>query len=592
MKRTVQINLFGTVYTIDEDAHQLLEQYFSNMRSYFSRQAGGDEIADDIEHRVAELFWDIRESDNGWSAISIEQVRDIIQKVGNPEQMTDPQEGALPNKTDHPADGAHHTEDGKEQHTTTEGGTSARNDGRPHDNRPAGEQTQQPGSEGLGGWLQNRRFFRDPQDKRIGGVISGACHYFGAKDVTKWRLIYALACALAVFCDWPFFISFIESAILWTIPFYLLVWMIAPEAHTAEERLRMQGKPVNPDSINEELLHAHGVYGNANQPAPTQAQGCLGGFTDVIAVCAKALLIIIGIGMAIAFILPIVCLMALLCNLPILGFAPDLVQNANDEKGTLILLVIALIVLVALPIYALCRWLIKSDKHLSAGTTALLIVAWIIALAFTMFNGVSFFAKATDLSNWNWNYTYTVNTCNEGTTRVDKVEPFEAIELEGVGTVTFRQNHEDSYNVKCTGTERLIQETQIYVENGVLKVCNTTEQKQGEGLTIEVTSPMLRAAQIRGVGSLVLADTIQVSNPVELSMEGVGSMKADYLEATTISASNKGVGSSQLNVKCDSLNVVCEGIGAMKLSGETHYYQRNNTDLLGTIKDSGLDIKE
>lgn len=52
MKKNININLFGTLYAIDEDACELLEDYLNNMKSYFAKREGGDEIADDIEHRV------------------------------------------------------------------------------------------------------------------------------------------------------------------------------------------------------------------------------------------------------------------------------------------------------------------------------------------------------------------------------------------------------------------------------------------------------------------------------------------------------------------------------------------------------------
>ena len=45
MKKNININLCGVIYAIDEDACQLLEQYLDNIKSYFSRQEGGEEIA-------------------------------------------------------------------------------------------------------------------------------------------------------------------------------------------------------------------------------------------------------------------------------------------------------------------------------------------------------------------------------------------------------------------------------------------------------------------------------------------------------------------------------------------------------------------
>ena len=79
MKKNITINLFGTLYNIDEDAYQLLDNYLQSMKNYFSRQLNGDEIADDIEHRVAELLWEYKEQ--GIEAVSIEVIKEIIGKI-------------------------------------------------------------------------------------------------------------------------------------------------------------------------------------------------------------------------------------------------------------------------------------------------------------------------------------------------------------------------------------------------------------------------------------------------------------------------------------------------------------------------------
>ena len=61
MKKNISINLFGTLYNIDEDAYNLLENYLDSMKRYFSRQEGGEEIADDIEARIAELLDELKD---------------------------------------------------------------------------------------------------------------------------------------------------------------------------------------------------------------------------------------------------------------------------------------------------------------------------------------------------------------------------------------------------------------------------------------------------------------------------------------------------------------------------------------------------
>ena len=35
MKKNISINLFGTLYSIDDDAYNLLERYLQSMKSYF-----------------------------------------------------------------------------------------------------------------------------------------------------------------------------------------------------------------------------------------------------------------------------------------------------------------------------------------------------------------------------------------------------------------------------------------------------------------------------------------------------------------------------------------------------------------------------
>lgn len=98
MKKNITINLFGSLYAIDEDAYELLNQYQNNMRRYFSRKEGGEEIAEDIERRIAELFDELKAS--GVEAITIEHVRDIISRIGNPEEMDGTETEATADETD------------------------------------------------------------------------------------------------------------------------------------------------------------------------------------------------------------------------------------------------------------------------------------------------------------------------------------------------------------------------------------------------------------------------------------------------------------------------------------------------------------
>lgn len=71
MKKTLTVNLGGTVFHIDEDAYQLLDKYLSNLRIHFRKEEGSDEIMDDFEMRISELLNErIR---LGYEVITIEQ---------------------------------------------------------------------------------------------------------------------------------------------------------------------------------------------------------------------------------------------------------------------------------------------------------------------------------------------------------------------------------------------------------------------------------------------------------------------------------------------------------------------------------------
>lgn len=83
MKKNITINLCGRLFQIDEDAYELLQQYINSLRSSFGLQDGGEEIVDDIETRIAELFDELKS--NGIVAITIDHVKDIITRIGKPE---------------------------------------------------------------------------------------------------------------------------------------------------------------------------------------------------------------------------------------------------------------------------------------------------------------------------------------------------------------------------------------------------------------------------------------------------------------------------------------------------------------------------
>lgn len=386
MKKNITINLYGTLYAIDEDACTLLEQYLDNMRSYFSQRDGGDEIADDIEHRVAELFSQLKEE--GCQAISIEHVQDIITRIGNPEQMDD--------EADEDAHATSHddtTTNASNDHTDASGSTESTDGAVPPP--PPGQGDTPNGAENAAhkSWFSGRKLYRDPQDQMLGGVVSGLCKYFGGTDPLPWRILTVIL----LIC------SFTAVGII-----YLIAWAIVPAATTAGERLQMCGTPVNPQTLSEELMRtARDAANTVTSPeVQNKARSFMGTLLRIFIFCLKLIALFV---LASLFIAVIACFVlwgiALSESSAFIATDPGTLSNAMFLRPIIIwaaaIALLTSLVLIIILTAALLRSFLKSaNSHpLSSGTRATLMVSAIVcaalALGSTILYGVSF-NKAQD----------------------------------------------------------------------------------------------------------------------------------------------------------------------------------------------------
>uniref|UniRef100_UPI002624B5D9 PspC domain-containing protein n=1 Tax=Flavobacterium sp. TaxID=239 RepID=UPI002624B5D9 len=81
--KTVNINIGGLFFHIDEDAYQKLSRYFDAIKRSLSNSSGKDEIMKDIEMRVAELFTERQKSDK--HVINNVDVDQVVAVMGQPE---------------------------------------------------------------------------------------------------------------------------------------------------------------------------------------------------------------------------------------------------------------------------------------------------------------------------------------------------------------------------------------------------------------------------------------------------------------------------------------------------------------------------
>jgi len=85
MKKVININFQGRVIPIEESAYDMLKQYVESLRKFFANEEGRDEIINDIEGRIAELFGDSLKK--GSTCITDEDVNGIIASMGRPEDF-------------------------------------------------------------------------------------------------------------------------------------------------------------------------------------------------------------------------------------------------------------------------------------------------------------------------------------------------------------------------------------------------------------------------------------------------------------------------------------------------------------------------
>lgn len=403
MKKNININLFGTLYAIDEDACTLLENYLDNMRSYFAKRDGGDEIYDDIEHRVAEHLWSLKE--NGMTAIDIDTVKQIISSIGNPDEMESGVEEAADSNTEETSDAETDSED-KDQNEGND-----QNEGKRHDqsesysNASNNTDSTTTAEETIGGkWidrvlhhLSTHRFYRDGKDKIGGGVISGLCHYCGGGDIVVWRVGIVLFIMAAFALNQTFHYYFFRPlfGLLFSVPIivYIALWLVAPLARTTEERLCMTGKEVTPESISKAII---AEAEEQVKPAAKRAKGgsILSGIAEILKFCIKiATLSFFSVmtAFALAYLLfsiaysvigdPFVRLftndeitMSVLASLPYL-------------KVYMIVSALCCFIVMLLPLLFVFRLFKSEPKPMQTGIVAMLTGIWIVAmtLGFIMF---------------------------------------------------------------------------------------------------------------------------------------------------------------------------------------------------------------
>lgn len=141
MNKTVNINLGGMFFHIDEDAYLKLTRYFDAIKRSLNNSSGQDEIIKDIEMRVSELLTEKQKSEK--HVVGLKDVDEVIAVMGQPED--------------------YRIEDEE-------------NSNQSYNNY---------------GPRKHKKLYRDKEKGMIGGVATGLGHYFGI-DAVWIKIIFLI----------------------------------------------------------------------------------------------------------------------------------------------------------------------------------------------------------------------------------------------------------------------------------------------------------------------------------------------------------------------------------------------------------------
>lgn len=335
MNKTINANIGGFVFQVDEDAYQRLHNYLETLKRHFSQSEGKEEIIEDIESRIAEI---LVEKLQNRKIVNINDVDAVIKAMGKPEDFDDIEE--------------------------KQAGTSYTSSG-------------------------DKRFFRNPDDKVLGGVCSGISSYFNI-DPLWLRLAFALS------------VLMLGTGIL----IYIILWIIIPEAKTAAEKLQMKGEKVNisniEKTIKEEFEQVKNKFNDFAENAKGYAKGEevrefksrsqkffyeLGGLIrNIFQYIGKALgvfIVVVGIIILIGLGLGAVgATSAMTVSYPV--FMDYIFENSKQAT----LGAIGLVLLIAIPLIALITkglLFLMKVKVKSPWLRISLVSAWFVGLVITIF---------------------------------------------------------------------------------------------------------------------------------------------------------------------------------------------------------------
>ena len=429
MKKVININFQGRVVMIEEVAYDQLKDYIESLRLHFAEEEGHEEIINDIESRISELFAEVIKKGN--PCVTQDDLDAIIHSIGRPQdfEQADLADAGISSGT------GQKTSSNREQQASSD----ENNSGASSAFSAAAARTKQfyrdENNKKIGGvcsgianffgidptivrlialvllifygtgllvyiilWIcvpssaaqvigsSQRKLFRDVSNKTIGGVCAGLASYF---DVSIWvpKVIFIVGALfsfpLSAFTDIHFGGFFFPGLNFFFVSLYIILWIVVPPAITASDKLSMKGESVDlnniKSSVQEDLQDGKKKIMNqsgAAEPVMVTAskRSTLG---DIIVLICKIFAYFL-LGCVLVGILSAL----IVAGIGIFGFSPlkDYIITGywqNIYGWT------AVILLVWMPVLAIITWIIrrlmkaKSSRGLRVGFILLFVIGLI-----------------------------------------------------------------------------------------------------------------------------------------------------------------------------------------------------------------------
>lgn len=195
MKKTSIFNLGGNACYIDDDAADVLRNYLDELRRHFGDNPSTDEVMNDIEMRLWEIFNEHKRY--GMQVVSMREVEEAMSILGKVDDF-----GTIGETTEQ-------TDNKTAEETAQPDEPECEADNREYPEKD----------------MIRKKLFRNPDDKVIGGVAAGLATYLDIQSVWA-RILFVL------------FFLFSGGIVL---IIYLVLWIVMPQARTTAQRLEMQG---------------------------------------------------------------------------------------------------------------------------------------------------------------------------------------------------------------------------------------------------------------------------------------------------------------------------------------------------------------